>query len=90
MDDAFITPSDLNTVLGVRKGVTYYLVSGTPLNLPDGLSGDRFVLEVLNSSGMSNSFDVIQRITARSSNITYQRSRTNRATDAWTNWVAFG
>ena len=70
--------------------MTYYLVNNTPLNLPDGLSGDKFVLEVINSSGMDNSFDVIQRITARSSNITYQRSRINRATDAWTNWIALG
>lgn len=79
-------PSDLNDVVGQAKGITYYFVASNnaPQNLPSEIStSTRFFLEVINSSGLPNAYDIIQRVTNRSSTVTYQRYRTGTSWSAW-------
>ena len=78
--------SDLNDAVGVTQGITYYFFSPSvaPQNLPSEISTTtRFFLEVINSTGKPNSYDIIQRITNRSSNVMYQRYRTGTS---WSEW----
>lgn len=81
----FNNVTDLNTIhLTLSAGIYYVLfISCNAANLPaDISSSDRFVLEIGHFG-----FDTFQRVTARSSNITYQRYGSGNTTKTWTNWA---
>ncbi len=81
--------SDLNSFYG-NGGNRYEVIflTSTPQNLPSDISGaNRIFLEIIHSSG---GYDVIQRITNRGSNITYQRYGTgvSSGSGTWSAWKA--
>ena len=77
--------TDLNNLLPAKLGshIGFYAGSSAPSNLPSAISSStRFYIELL-SVGQ----DIIQRVTSRGSNITYERYGTgDGATKTWTAW----
>lgn len=73
--------TDLNDEKGEQYRYMVYMLSGTsaPANMPSAIStSDRAIIEILRINS-----DIIQKITARGSSTTYQRTF---GIDTWTAW----
>ena len=78
--------TDMNNMVPSGNGHFCSFFGGTtaPSNLPSAMSpSTRFFIEVFQFS----TYDVIQRVTARNTNVTYQRYGTgNPGSRTWTAW----
>lgn len=80
--------TDLNNELGTGQRYSIYFAapSFAPAHLPSEISDSkRFFLEIINNPG-----DVIQRVTVRGTNETYQRVYNNGTFSSWSRIDAFG
>lgn len=80
------TTTDMNNMVPSGNGHFYSFFGGetAPSNLPSAMSSsNRFFIEVFQFS----IYDVIQRVTSRSTNVTYQRYGTGfTGSRTWTAW----